>query len=160
MPAGAQVCDAVSPVDAGEAEDGDPGGDMVSSKVSAGPSCQAAAPPHSSAKGHAGRAAGAPRHVPTIDAPGLRVTGRPGANHPVTHRAAATALPITSHQRFTASCWVQPADGCHRCPHTHGDMPPPWGHLCHQHPVPYGTAALIQPPAGARLCCVSVLAVS
>lgn len=118
MPAGAQVCDAVSPVDAGEAEDGDPGGDMVSSKVSAGPSCQAAAPPHSSAKGHAGRAAGAPRHVPTIDAPGLRVTGRPGANHPVTHRAAATALPITSHQRFTVSCWVQPADGCHRCPHT------------------------------------------
>lgn len=20
------------------------------------------------------------------------------------------------------------------------DMPPPWGHLCHQHPVPHGTA--------------------
>lgn len=159
MAAGAQVCDVVSPVDAGAAEGGDPRGDTESST---GPSrSELSGPPHSSARGHVDRAAGAPHCVLATGVPGPRVTGQPGANHCATPRAAAAALPITSHQRFTASRWVQPADGCHRCPHAPrtchrlGDISAT-STLCH-------TArrdALIQPPAGARLCCVSVLAVS
>lgn len=130
-------------------------------QVPAGPSCWVAAPPHRCAGGHAGRAAGAPRHVPAIGNPGPRVTGQPGANHRVTPRAVAAALPITSHQCFNASRWVQPAGGCHHCPHA--------PRTCHRHGDISATStlcctaqrdALIQPPAGAQLCCVSVLAVS
>lgn len=62
-------------------------------QVPAGASCWAAALPHCCAGGHAGRAAGAPRLVPAIGNPGLRVRGQPGANHRVTPRAVAAALP-------------------------------------------------------------------